>query len=122
MLITTDTFRLILNCSSGLGTIGEIRQRVDEIFRILEYGCILITDSISVSDQLWGRGNQIVNNTFQGAMQGLPDLIEHCSAKEELTGLFSGFQHVTVENTDHFYFDKSGHKLTIKALDVEATK
>jgi ubiquinone/menaquinone biosynthesis C-methylase UbiE len=108
--------------SIGLGTIDEIRQRVEEIFRVLKYGGTVITDFISIADETWGKGSQIENDTFQGAMPGLPDLIEHYSTKEELANLFSRFQQVTIQEADQFYFDTLGQKFTIKALDIEAVK
>ena len=81
--------------SIGIGTISDIRRRIGEIFRVLKYGGTLITDFISVADKTWLRGKEIENNTF--AMEGLPDLVEHYSTKDELATFFTGFHQATIE-------------------------
>jgi ubiquinone/menaquinone biosynthesis C-methylase UbiE len=108
--------------SIDIGTVEDINDRIKEIFRVLKHQGVFITDYISVADKTFGRGTEIEKNTFRGAMEGLPDLLEHYSTYDELVGLFAKFHHAHVEKADHFYFDESGQQHVIKAYDIEATK
>ncbi len=105
-----------------LGTLSEIRQSIEEIHRVLRQGGSLITDFTSIRDETWGKGKEIERNTFKGAMKSLPDLIEHYTTKDELVTLFSGYNEVNIEESDHSYIDESRQCHIIKALDVEAIK
>jgi ubiquinone/menaquinone biosynthesis C-methylase UbiE len=108
--------------SIGLGTTHDVQQRVQEIHRVLGRGGTVVTDFMSTADETWHRGRQIEENTFLGAMEGLPDVIEHYSTRDEVTALFSMFDRTIIAEVDHFYLDQTGQKHIIKALDVEATK
>lgn len=108
--------------SINIGTYMDILLRIREIFRVMKIGGTLITDFISVADRTWGKGKEIEKNTFQGAMEGLPDLVEYYSTKDELTNLFRRFHHTSIVEADHLYHDRLGQAHIIKAIDVEAIK
>lgn len=107
--------------SNGLGMRAEMVADVQEMYRILQPGGLLITDFVSVQDRTYGRGRELEHNTYLGSFDGLPDLVNHYCNRAELEDVLSDFSSVQIEPFVYTY-DNGGKEDTLHSFVVEAVK
>ncbi|HEY31915.1 MAG TPA: class I SAM-dependent methyltransferase [Dehalococcoidia bacterium] len=104
------------------GTLGRIRETVNEIHRVLKPGGMVLTDFLSVDDCTYRVGKEIENNTFLGEKKTEEDVPHHYSTREELKQLFSAFKQLSVRASSDSYTDETGKQYDRRYYDVEATR
>lgn len=104
------------------GTTWQVKKTIEEIYRVLRSGGILIVDFMSEEDETFGLGVQIEENSFVSSMEDEEGICHHYTNKEELSKFFQQFSNKTITSNDYHYFDERGDEYIIKMLDVVAEK
>lgn len=107
-------------CVSTLehGAINEIKSTINEIFRVLKPGGILITDLLSIEDDSFGLGEEIEKNTFVGGREGEEGIPHFYTTDKEIKELFKKFEEVKVSKTDYIFELIDGKEFISKAFDI----
>jgi len=104
------------------GTLADIEQTLNEIFRVLRSDGTVITDFLSPADYSFGLGREIERNTFIGNKQSEEDVPHHYFTREELIQLFSEYKQVEIRESSRSYQDEKGKRYSREYFDVEAVK
>ena len=104
------------------GVLGRIQETVNEIYRVLKPGGIVLTDFLSVEDDTYRLGREIEKNTFLGEKKTEEDVPHHYSTREELVQLFSDFGKLQLRASSNSYTDETGKQYTRHYYDVDATR
>lgn len=105
---------IICTFSMGHGTLDDAKKTIDEMYRTLKVGGMVITDFMSTKDETYGRGEEIEENTFLGSMEEDKHMLHHYFDENELKEVFSKFKNVKISAVNYFG--------EIEAFDVEAVK
>jgi ubiquinone/menaquinone biosynthesis C-methylase UbiE len=103
------------------GTLDSIQETINEIYRVLKPGGIVLTDFLTVKDRTYGLGREIEKNTFLGEKKAEEDVLHHYSTKEELVQLFSAFGQLQIKESSDSYTDETGTQYTRRHYDVDAS-
>lgn len=104
------------------GTIADVQQTINEVYRVLKNEGAFIVDFMSIEDETYGKGIKIEENTFKSSMEGEENIIHHYASEEELKRLFAKFNNFTIQANDYQYKNDQRKLHTIKTLDVKAIK
>ena len=100
----TDNFFDVAICIWTIyhGTLGRIQETINEIYRVLKPGGMVLTDFLSVNDETYGLGGEIEKNTFKDiggyTFKDVP--LVHFSNLNEISELYKRFKLEFVE--EHF--------------------
>ncbi|WP_265444688.1 class I SAM-dependent methyltransferase [Acetivibrio straminisolvens] len=108
--------------TTGHGNIEDVRKNVNEMYRILRPGGVLVVDYVSIEDENYGKGIEIEKNTFINNVEGEENIPHHYFSKEEIEELYMGFSNIDIAPVDYYFTDNYGVKHTIKAFVVIAVK
>lgn len=111
-------------CISTLshGTFDDIRNYINEIYRVLKLKGMLITDILSIEDDSFGIGEQIEKNTFIGGRDGEENIPHHYTNEEEMRELFSRFSEVVVNKSEYIFDLGKDKEFVSKVFDIKAIK
>ena len=120
----TDSFFDAVICTWTIyhGTLDRIQETVNEIYRILKPGGMVLTDFLAVEDDTYGLGREIEKNTFLGEKKTEEDVPHHYTTREELAQLFSDFGQLRLRTSSNSYTDETGEQYTRHYYDVDATR
>lgn len=78
-------------------TLDKIIKTIDEIYRVLKNGGIVVLNTLSTENPRYGTGKEIEPNTFLGTEGPYKetDVPHHFFSKDELLDLFSKFEIIT---------------------------
>jgi ubiquinone/menaquinone biosynthesis C-methylase UbiE len=82
--------------TTGHGRLKNVRRNVDEMYRVVRPGGLVLADYVSVEDEDCGRGREIERNTFLGGVKGEEHIPHHYSSRAELEELFARFTDVQI--------------------------
>ena len=91
---------------------------INEIFRVLKPGGILITDLLSIEDDSFGLGEEIEKNTFVGGREGEEGIPHFYTTDKEIKEFFKKFDEVKVSKTDYIFELIDGKEFISKAFDI----
>lgn len=103
------------------GTLSRIQETINEIYRVLKPGGMVLTDFLAVNDDTYGTGREIEKNTFLGEKKTEEDVPHHYSTEEELVQLFSEFGQLQIKASANSYTYETGRHYTRHYYDVDAT-
>ena len=106
----------------GHGRKKEVQKGINEIYRVLKQGGIVITDFPSVEDPSYGMGEKIEENTFVGGRAGEEKIPHHYTTCKKLKQMFSEFKEVDIKEKVYTYTDEEGDEQNINAFMVIAEK
>ena len=118
-----DCFFDAVCCMSTLhhAVIREIRQGIDEVYRIIKPGGLFLFDFLSVYDGSFGLGREIEKNTFVGSREGEEGVAHHYTDEEEIRRLTAKFSDVKAgKSIYHYQWHQSD--CFEKVFDVTAIK
>jgi len=120
----TDSFFDAVICIWTIyhGTLDRIQETINEIYRVLKPGGMVLTDFLAVKDDTYGLGREIEENTFLGEKKTEEDVPHHYSTREELAQLFSNFGQLKIEASSNSYTDETGKHYTRHYYEVDATR
>lgn len=104
------------------GTLDRIQQTINEIYRILKPGGVVLTDFLSVEDNTYGFGREIEKNTFLGEKKTEEDVPHHYSTQEEVAQLFSHYRRIRITESSDSYTDNTHKLYTRHYYDIDASK
>lgn len=107
--------------TTGHGLLHEVSKNIEEMYRIIKPGGMVVADYVSIEDETFGLGTEIEPNTFIGSRPGEEDISHHYSAKEELRDQYERFSIVNIKNIEYILSIDSGIH-TIKGFLIEAIK
>ena len=96
------------------GLLKDNQEAIDEIYRILKPGGMIITELMSTKDITYGKGKKIEENTYLGGMEDDPHMMHHYFTEKEIKNMFSKF--TKLETSEKKYFDE------IDSFDIKAIK
>jgi ubiquinone/menaquinone biosynthesis C-methylase UbiE len=102
------------------GTIAQIQQTIDEIYRVLRFNGVVITDFLSVDTQSYGQGREIEKGTFIGEKYNEEDVPLHYSNREDIPAFFREFRQVSIRLSTRYYTSERGAKNFSKRYYVTA--
>jgi ubiquinone/menaquinone biosynthesis C-methylase UbiE len=104
------------------GTLTKIQKTIDEIYRVLKTGGMVITDFLPVDAESYGLGREIEKNTFIGEKAMEEDVPHYYSTKEEIKELFSAYRNLKIRLSEGYFVDSKGRNHINKRFNVQATK
>ncbi|HEY41952.1 MAG TPA: class I SAM-dependent methyltransferase [Dehalococcoidia bacterium] len=104
------------------GTLDRIQETINEIYRVLNPGGMVLTDFLTVNDDTYGTGKEIEKNTFLGEKKTEEDVPHHYTTREELVHLFSRFGQLQIKASSNSYTDETGKHYTRRYYDVDAVR
>jgi len=106
------------------GLASQIRQTVNEIYRVLKDGGMVITDMPSVTTEGVGNGKEIEKNTYLLVhADAEEDVPHHYTTREEVNDYFRDFQKLFVRLMTYNYTGrKDGKKHFSKRYYITAVK
>ncbi|MFC2162875.1 class I SAM-dependent methyltransferase [Candidatus Altiarchaeota archaeon] len=75
----------------------DIRKAASEITRVLRKNGILLLSTLSTSDDAYGMGQELEDNTYITGVAPDGDVPHHFFTKQELHDLFTGFEILSLE-------------------------
>lgn len=108
--------------TTGHGTLEDACKNVNEMYRILKPGGVVVIDYVSIDDVNYGKGTEIAKDTFINNVEGEENIPHHYSTMEELKELYSNFSQVEITQIEYLFIDYHGGKHNIKAFVVISTK
>lgn len=96
------------------GLLKDNKKIVDEMYRVLKKGGIILTDVMSVKDKTFGKGKKIEKGTYLGSMKDDKDAIHHYFTIKEIKKIFSKFKKLKIKPKKYFN--------EIDSFDIEAVK
>lgn len=119
-----DNFFDAVICTSTLhhAVISDIKQGINEIYRVLKPNGYFVFDFISTLDASYGLGTKIEENTFIGSRTGEENIPHHYTDENELEALLNNFSFATINKSIYIFYDSKNNKYTSKVFDVLAVK
>jgi ubiquinone/menaquinone biosynthesis C-methylase UbiE len=119
-----DSFFDAVICTWAIhhGTLKEIQKSIDEIYRVLKPGGMVVADLLSVGTESYGLGREIERDTFIGKKTLEEDVPHHYSSRQEIVRLFSEFRQVNIRLSTRYYKGNKGKKHVSKRFNVRAVK
>ncbi|MFC1949516.1 class I SAM-dependent methyltransferase [Chloroflexota bacterium] len=120
----TDNFFDAVICTWTLshGTMDDIRKAVNEIYRVLRSGGMVLTDLPSIATESYGVGKEIEKDTFIGEKDQEEDVPHHYTTREEVIRLFANFCRLRVRLATRRYIDEEGRGHFSKRFYIAAIK
>mgnify|MGYP001163051610 CR=1 FL=1 len=106
----------------GHGTKEQMEKGINEIYRVLKKGGMVVTDFVTTDDPTYGIGYEIPPNTFVGGSPGEEDIPHYYTTREELEIMFKAFSKVKIKDKVYRFNGLNGKEHKIVALLVEARK
>lgn len=104
------------------GTLADIAQTVNEVYRVLKKGGMFMVDFLSAQDETFGRGIKIEENTFLNSIENEKGIIHHYTSENEIQSLFNGFDACDIVPCINTYYKDNGDEYHTHAFDVMAFK
>jgi ubiquinone/menaquinone biosynthesis C-methylase UbiE len=98
----------------GHGLLEDNKRAIDEIYRVLKPGGMVVTEFVSVKDKTYGKGKEVEKNTFLGSFEEDKHMLHHYFTKDEIKTLLSKFTKIEISPKEYWG--------EVKAFDVEAIK
>ncbi|MCR2045303.1 class I SAM-dependent methyltransferase [Anaerosalibacter massiliensis] len=111
-------------CVSTLshGTFDDIRNYINEMYRVLKPKGMLITDILSIENNSFRIGKQIEKSTFIGSREGEEAIPHHYTNEEEIKELFSRFNELKIDSSEYIFDSGKDKEFISKVFDIEAIK
>lgn len=111
-------------CVSTLshGTFDDIRNYINEMYRVLKPKGMLITDILSIENNSFRIGKQIEKSTFIGSREGEEAIPHHYTNEEEIKELFSRFNEFKIDSSEYIFGLGKDKEFISKVFDIEAIK
>lgn len=106
--------------STGHGFQDEFIKSIDEMFRVLKPGGLLLADFPSSADRNCGQGFEISHQTYLHPFLDHPDVPHYYCTRSELEGYLA--PHVKQVKIEEIDYEDSKYNSVIKAFWVEALK
>jgi len=106
----------------GHGYRDQVKKGIEEAYRVLKPGGLLITDFVTVEDVTYGVGDEIAPHTFLGGRAGEEDIPHYYSTKEDLEIMFKQYAQVDYRDKIYQFEDRFGSEHTIHSIVVTAKK
>lgn len=108
--------------TTGHGNYEDALKNVNEIYRVLKPGGVVVIDYVSTEDKNYGKGIKVDKDTFINNVEGEESIPHHYSSLVEISKLYANFAGIEIKPIDYHFIDSYGGKHTIKAFVVIATK
>jgi len=106
----------------GHGYREQVQTGIEEAYRVLKPGGLLVTDFVTVEDVTYGIGDEIAPHTFLGGRAGEEDIPHYYSTKKDLESMFKKYTHVNYDDKIYQFEDRFGTEHTIHSIVVTAEK
>lgn len=110
-----DVFDAVL-CAwvSGHGNLEDMKKHAEEMLRVVKPNGIIFVDYPSKSDERYGIGIEIEENTFLDNMPGEEKIPHHYSDKQEIIYMYKGHE-THIESYTYSFYDKENNEYYIEA-------
>lgn len=96
----------------------EVKKTINEIYRVLSPGGIVLFDSMSDGDESFGKGIKIEDHSYMSSLEGEDNVTHHYTNETEMKKFCSKFSETHIEENTYIFNDNE----TIKSIDVCAIK
>lgn len=119
-----DDFFDAVICTSTLhhAALSDIKQGINEVYRILKPNGYFIFDFLSTLDASYGLGTKIEENTFIGSRTSEETIPHHYTDENELKALLNNFSFANINKSIYSFCDCKNNKFISKVYDVLAIK
>lgn len=119
-----DDFFDAVICTSTLhhAVLSDIKQGINEIYRVLTPTGYFIFDFLSTLDTSYGLGTKIEENTFIGSRSGEENVPHHYTDDTELKALLNNFSFANINKSIYSFHDSKNNNYTSKVFDILAVK
>lgn len=119
-----DNFFDAVICTSTLhhAVLSDIKQGINEVYRVLKPNGHFIFDFLSTLDASYGLGTKIEQNTFIGSRSGEENIPHHYTDEPELKTLLNNFSFANINKSIYIFCDSKNTKYTSRVFDVFTVK